>query len=58
VDIATKPIHRFQRCKKDRQSPQRPLKNYRDQQLELFYQEKALNPKIEHEIRDGFFEIN
>ena len=33
------------------------LKYFQNQDLELYYQQKALNPQVEKEIKDGFFEI-
>ena len=41
----------------DTDSPGKSLKKFRKQELELYYMEKKLNPQIEKEIKDGFFEI-
>lgn len=34
-----------------------PLKYFKGQDLELYYQEKQLRPGVEKEIKEGFFEI-
>ena len=38
-------------------SQYRPLKQFKGQDLELYYMEKQLNPSVEQEIKEGFFEI-
>lgn len=35
----------------------KPLKYFKEQDLELYYLEKQLKPGVEQEIKEGFFEI-
>jgi hypothetical protein len=57
-----KPIQKYvvQPSEADRQSVRsqyKPLKQFKGQDLELYYMEKQLNPSVEQEIKEGFFEI-
>jgi len=59
---ADKPIEKYvvPPSNTDRQSMQtqyKPLKQFKGQDLELYYMEKQLKPSVEQEIKEGFFEI-
>lgn len=43
--------------KEDDEDPGHPLKYFKGQDLELYYNEKQLRPGVEKEIKEGFFEI-
>lgn len=60
IDVTQKPIEKYyKKIKKaaETQPESRTLKKYNQQNLELVYTERSLNPQIEQEIKEGFFEI-